>query len=762
MAKKLKKIRHPTSNKSPKTQFKPIVQPEITNTKKVSKKTNKRKRKEPKPKKKAYNAKNFNTYAFPDKPVVDCGIINKRNYIVVKIENPKKKNEIYYSKTLFKTGKNGEIKQFFIIQILQDKVTKNFTTYNRKGVFPNYGKGWRFDVFSFNDALLDWYDTINKCKDEGYEEKTLEELTRETSKEREKIIDDDDIIEEKKETTKTQKEIVNKNNESIKKTEEKEKKKQFEIKKKTEKEEKKIINEKTNIINNSNPINTNNNNNKIPINNNQTNFTYKKIFKCDKKESPKKFFSHSLPRFNVIKDEGMNKPSPIPVNIKSTDILKLKVNFSGEAQQKQVTNNTNENLMISNPSNPAESRDENNENINMEEENNTMMEESDNNNIFGKMDTKMNIEKNEKEKNEDISKGVMKLLKMIFDTKEAKKFLTFIGIDINSLSMNQFTNDLFIKALNKLNEIEKTISSSKSSKFKSKKLFDLTKEYNRLIPHIYHIYNINSFLIDTNFKVQKEIVDLDLIKSVSELDNQAKNFNNPKHKNFDSSLSRKQNKEKQELLFYKKLLDSIQYNIIALEDSNEEYKYMKEYLNLYYKESKNENHPKLSLKRIYRLYKKDHNNYIRTKSRDNTILLWYGCQIAQVYSILKNGFELPAREAPDNSYVYGKGIMLSQNAFEQAQKCATRNGTALLLGCSVDIQNADEVNDVTNFELFLKNKRNCSIIRLSRHCYKSISEEERKMAGFFTYYNYMVYDLSVINISYIAMYKSPKFPMKGK
>ena len=759
MTKKLKKIRHQVSNKSPKSQFKPIVQPEITNTNKVSKKSNKRKRKEPKPKKKTYNAKNFNTYAFPDKPVVDCGIINKRNYIVVKNENPKKKNEIYYSKTLFKMGKNGEIKQFFIIQILQDKKTKNFTTYNRKGVFPNYGKGWRFDVFSFNDALLDWYDTINKCKSEGYEEKSLTELTMEISKEKRKIIDDD-IIEEKKETIKTQKEVINKTNESIKKTEEKEKKKQFEIKKRTEKEEKKIIKENTNLINNPNPINTNSN--KIPANNNQTNFTYKKIFKCDKKESPKKFFSHSMPRFNVIKDEGLNKPSPIPVNIKSTEILKLKVNFSGEAQQKQVTNITNENLMISNPSNPPESKDENNENIHMEDENNTMMEESDNNEVCGKIDTKMNIEKDEKDNNKDISKGVMKLLKMIFDIKESKKFLTFIGIDINSLPMNQFNNDLFIKALNKLNEIEKIISSSKSSKFKSKKLFDLTKEYNRLIPHIYHIYNINSFLIDTNFKVQKEIVDLDLIKSVSELDIQAKNFNNPKHKNYDSFLSKKQNKEKHELLFYQKLLDSIQYNIISLEDSTEEYKYMKEYLNLYYKESKYENHPKLSLKRIYRLTKKDQNNYIRTKSKNNTMMLWYGCQIAQVYSILKNGFELPAREAPDNSYVYGKGIMLSQNAFEQAQKCATRNGTALLLGCSVDIQNADEVNDVNNFELFLKNKRNCSIIRLSRHCYKSISDEERKMAGFFTYYNYMVYDLSVINISYIAMYKSPKFPMKGK
>ena len=68
----------------------------------------------------------------------------------------------------------------------------------------------------------------------------------------------------------------------------------------------------------------------------------------------------------------------------------------------------------------------------------------------------------------------------------------------------------------------------------------------------------SSFLIDTNFKVQKEIADLDSIKSVSELDILDKNFNYPKHKNFDSSLSIKQNKEKYELLFYKTLLYFIQ------------------------------------------------------------------------------------------------------------------------------------------------------------------------------------------------------------
>ena len=747
MTKKLRKIRVATSNKSTNT-IKPVVQPELPKHKNVPSKKNKRRRKDPKPKKKIYNIKNFNNLAFPDKPIVDCGIINKKNYIVVKNEKPKNKHEIYYSKTLFKMNKNGEIKQFFIIQILQDKNNQSYTTYNRKGSFPSYGKAWRFDVFSFNDALLDWYDTINKCIKEGYEEKTLAELTMETSKEKNKILEDDNFEEkwDKKEEIKTKKENVNKNNESIKKTETKEKK-QFQINKRNEKEEKKISNINPNPLN-SIPIN----NNKIPTNNHNI-FPYRKIFRCDKKESPKKIISHSLPRFNVIKDESKSRPPTI--NPKSTEIFKLKFNFSGEAQQKQVNDTGNEIMNISNPSNPPESREGEELNVQLENECNTMVEESINDLEEKVFDNKINtIDKKDNDKKDDIPKSILKLLKLIFDLKEAKRFLLFIGIDINSLSINQFTNELFIKALNKLKEIEKIILSNKSSHFKSKKLYELTKEYNRIIPHIYHAYNINSFSIDSNFKLQKEIVDLDLIKSVSELDEQAKKCNYPKYKNFSSSINRKQIKEKNDILFYKNLLDSLIYNINIVDDSKSDYRDIKEYLNLYYKESKNKNYPKLSLKRIYRLTKKGNSE---VKNKDSNLLLWYGCQIPQIYSILKNGFELPAKEAPDSSYIYGKGIMLSQNAFEQAQKCITRNNTALLLGCSVDIQNADEVNDVTNFELFLKNKRNSSIIRLSRHFYKNIYDEEKKLESFFTYYNYMVYDLSMINISYLVMYKAPKF-----
>ena len=96
--------------------------------------------------------------------------------------------------------------------------------------------------------------------------------------------------------------------------------------------------------------------------------------------------------------------------------------------------------------------------------------------------------------------------------------------------------------------------------------------------------------------------------------------------------------------------------------SDKDYKNIKEYLNLLSKESKNNNYGKLTLKRIYKLERKN-NSFINSNSQT---LLWLGCQIPHFYSLLKNGFHLPSKEALNTPYLDGKGIMLSTNAFEQA------------------------------------------------------------------------------------------------
>ena len=83
-----------------------------------------------------------------------------------------------------------------------------------------------------------------------------------------------------------------------------------------EKDDKKIINTNVNVIS-PNIVIQNSSSNNINQTDNKNIYTYRKIFKCDKKESPKKI-SHSLPRFNVIKDESNHKPAPV-------DLFKFKI-----------------------------------------------------------------------------------------------------------------------------------------------------------------------------------------------------------------------------------------------------------------------------------------------------------------------------------------------------------------------------------------------------------------------------------------------------
>ena len=110
------------------------------------------------------------------------------------------------------------------------------------------------------------------------------------------------------------------------------------------------------------------------------------------------------------------------INPKSTEIFKLKFNFSGEAQQKQVNDITNENMNISNPSNPPESRQGEELNLQLENECNTMIEESDNNAEEGIFDNKnKSLEKKDNDKKDDIPKPILKLSKLIFDIKDAKE-----------------------------------------------------------------------------------------------------------------------------------------------------------------------------------------------------------------------------------------------------------------------------------------------------------------------------------------------------
>ena len=126
-------------------------------------------------------------------------------------------------------------------------------------------------------------------------------------------------------------------------------------------------------------------------------------------------------------------------------------------------------------------------------------------------------ENNLENKSEEII-SIKKLIRTIFNVREAKRQLSFLGIDLKTTSLN-INDKLFESCFKKLVEIDKLINDKKiDHKTKKDRFFDLTKQYYKLLPHSFPYPDYGMYLINDIDKIQREICLLELIKSYNELD----------------------------------------------------------------------------------------------------------------------------------------------------------------------------------------------------------------------------------------------------
>ena len=116
-------------------------------------------------------------------------------------------------------------------------------------------------------------------------------------------------------------------------------------------------------------------------------------------------------------------------------------------------------------------------------------------------------------------KNLKSLIRDIFNLKEARRQINFLGVDLKCIS--EHINEKFVnKCVEQLNEICKIMKDKKlGHKSKKDKYFQCSTQYNRLIPHHYSIINIDSFLINNETKIKKELRILELLLSYRELRN---------------------------------------------------------------------------------------------------------------------------------------------------------------------------------------------------------------------------------------------------
>jgi hypothetical protein len=361
--------------------------------------------------------------------------------------------------------------------------------------------------------------------------------------------------------------------------------------------------------------------------------------------------------------------------------------------------------------------------------------------------------------------------------REAKRQLSFLGIDLKTTSLN-INEELFKSCFEKLVEIDKLINDKKiDHKTKKDKLFDLTKQYYKLLPHSFPYPDYGMYLINDIDKIQREICLIELIKSYNELDikfqkikNKIKEINLKEENELNNSISLNDSinlsinnienvsevdQNRRNIIsdaFFEQALSQFDYTINLLDRNSDDFQEIDGYLNLYSTE-KGGPYPPLILEELFQLTKKNEEN--KTK---NTFY-WFGCEITHFYSYLRHGFRRPSEEAPKNAFIYGKGILLSQNAYSQIQKCLPKNNIVYLFVCSVNDMSAKTVH------LHHKNypeqlKENFNSIKIKRKIiFPSEDEDSEDISSedmpYIDSWDYIIYRPSLIQVHYIAKVEIP-------
>ena len=286
-----------------------------------------------------------------------------------------------------------------------------------------------------------------------------------------------------------------------------------------------------------------------------------------------------------------------------------------------------------------------------------------------------------------------------------------------------------------------------------------------MFPHHYSIINIDSFLINNETKIKKELRILELLLSYRELRNKDdvirgdiyNEDNNSINLNDSVNLSVNNNEKSVEEenhvnisnSYYKKAFYETDYLFTLVDETNEEYKKIKQFLYRFSEEYKCP-YPKLRLLQLYKLTKKEE------EFKEYQLLYWYGCETPHLYSILRHGLRLPIEIKEKNIYNFGRGIMISHSPYTQLKYCLPRNNIAYLFVCGNDGLKSKIVHKHHPKYPYTLDKSFDSVC--IEHKIKLTFDEENSEDydhDYDTYCDYIVYDKKKINLLYLAKIEIP-------
>jgi hypothetical protein len=383
--------------------------------------------------------------------------------------------------------------------------------------------------------------------------------------------------------------------------------------------------------------------------------------------------------------------------------------------------------------------------------------------------TKKKIDKNDN-KNMEIKKGknseiteeqknsLKNLIRDIYNVKEARRQIYFLGIDLKAI-YDEIDQNFFEKCFNKLKEIEKVIIDDEiDHKRKKNKIFTLSKEYYEIIPHTFPLPDYEKYLISTIEDLKKEIDLLELIRSYTEM---SKKYSEIKESNKkDDSNEDKENEEKITISksFFEKGLSAIKYTITPINEEDNEFKVIKNFMNVFSNEGKG-TYPPLELLELFKLGKKNDEKNIEG------YFYWYGCQIPHFYSLLTEGIKLPVHSSPKNAYDYGRGIMFSNNIYNQIKNCfPKKNIIYLFVLCAHNLKSKHVHICHRNYPKCLDKIYNSVVIKEnifipSVQEQDNNDEDEDEEKDYISSEDYVIYNPSLIDLLYIAKIQIPEIKM---
>lgn len=336
-----------------------------------------------------------------------------------------------------------------------------------------------------------------------------------------------------------------------------------------------------------------------------------------------------------------------------------------------------------------------------------------------------------------LPKPVQQLICLIFDIEAMKKTMLEFEIDLKKMPLGKLSKKQIEQSYSVLNEAQQIILSGANAN----KILDASNRFYTLIPHDFGLKTPPLLENDELIKAKIEMLDSLLEIEVA------------------YNIMKTESDTKDPILEH---YDKLKTDIEVLTENDDEFNIIKTYV----KNTHADTHRQyeLILNKVFKINRHgESERYKKFKSLHNKKLLWHGSRLTNFAGILSQGLRIAPPEAPVTGYMFGKGVYFADMVSKSANYCFTsrNNATGLLLLCEVALGNMYEKKTSEFVEKLPKGKHSTKGLGMTIPDPKDTTfigdvevpygkpVNKSSSGGCLLYNEYIVYDVSQINIKYL-------------